>query len=348
MRCSSCGMSIYPGEAKCASCGTPAPSLASEFSSYLSSDDPIPYIPYSAPTATTQAPLTAEQKSTAQTLLDSSPKDTSTLVTQQQQAQKRPSQRQLHPAFTGLLLLAITLLIVMGAGTVLYATILHPVELNAYTTAVAQGELTTQANATATTTANSPQNIYNLTTGKNPSFTDPLDGQHSGLWGKYSNGSSSCAFAKGAYHIQISAQETYYTCLSSVGDFTNYVFQVQFRIIKGSEAGIIFRSTNSIFASYTYTINYTGLYTLGIVFSSQHGTVLAFGRSPAIKTGLNQLNLISVLLRGDEIDLFINKQYVTSVHDQTHPSGAIGLLADNTTHISTDTAFSNVQFWNLP
>jgi 3-keto-disaccharide hydrolase len=314
MRCSSCGMTIYPGEAKCASCGTPAPSLASEFSSYLSSDDPIPYIPYSAPTETTQAPLTSEQKSTAQTLLDSSTKDTSTLVTQQQQAQKRPSQRQLHPAFTGLLLLAIT----------------------------------TQANATATTTANSPQNIYNLTTGKNPSFTDPLDGQHSGLWGKYSNGSSSCAFANGAYHIQISAQETYYTCLSTGGDFTNYVFQVQFKIIKGSEAGIIFRSTNSIFASYTYTINYTGLYTLGIVFNSQQGTVLAFGRSPAIKTGLNQLNLISVLLRGDEIDLFINKQFVTSVHDQTHPSGAIGLIADNTTHISTDSAFSNAQFWNLP
>ena len=172
MRCSSCGMAIYPGEAKCASCGTPAPSLASEFSSYLSSDDPIPYIPYSAPTATTQAPLTAEQKSTPQTLLDSSPKETSTLVTQ----------HQLHPAFIGLLLLAITLLIVMGVGTALYATILHPVELNAYATAVTQGVLTTQANATITATANSPQNIYNLTTGKNPSFTDPLDGQHSGLW----------------------------------------------------------------------------------------------------------------------------------------------------------------------
>lgn len=337
MRCTSCGLTIIPGEAKCASCGTPAPSHTSEFSSYLSNDDPIPYIPYSASTATTQAPLTSEQQSTAQTLLDSSPKEPTTLVTQ----------HQLHPAFTGLLLLAIALLIVMGAGTALYATIFHPVELNAYATAVAQGVLSTQANTTATATANSPQNIYNLVTGKNPSFTDPLDGQHSGLWGKYSNGRSSCAFANGAYHIQISAQDTYYTCLSTGGDFTNYVFQVQLKTIKGSEAGIIFRSTNSIFASYTYTINYTGLYTLGIVFNSQQGSILAFGRSPAIKTGLNQLNLISVLLRGDEIDMFINKQFVTSVRDQTHPSGAIGLIADNTAHISTDTAFSNVQFWNL-
>ena len=75
---------------------------------------------------------------------------------------------------------------------------------------------------------------------------------------------------------------------------------------------------------------------------------MAFGRSSAIKTGLNQLNLISVMLRGDEIDLFINKQLVTSLHDQTYPAGAIGLFADNTMNISTDTAFSNVQVWNLP
>jgi hypothetical protein len=338
MRCSSCGLTIYPGEAKCASCGTLAPSHASEFSSYLSSDDPIPYTPYSAPTATTQAPPSSGQKSTMQTLLDSSPKETSTLVTK----------RQLHPAVTGLLLLAITLLIVMGAGTALYATILHPTELNTYATAVAQGVLTTQANATATATANSPQNIYNLTIGKNPSFTDTLDGQHSGLWGKSSNGSSSCTFANGAYHLQISAKDFYYSCLSTGGDFLNCVFQVQLKIITGLGAGLIFRSTNSAFSAYAFTISYTGLYELDISYNSQQGSILAFGRSSAIKTGLNQLNLISVMLRGDEIDLFINKQFVTSVHNQAHPSGAIGLIADNTTHISTDTAFSNVQFWNLP
>ncbi len=343
MYCTSCGMIIQPGEANCTSCGTPAPSHASEFSSYLSSDDPLPYIPYSAPPATTQAPLTP-----AQTLLESSPKETSTMVTQQQQAQKWPSHRQLHPAFTGLLLLVITLLIVMGAGTAFYATIFHPAELNAHATAVAQGVLSSQANATSTATANSPQNIYNLITSKNPSFTDPLDGQHSGLWGKYGNGSSSCAFSGDAYHIQIAAKDFFYSCPSTGGNFTNCIFQVQMRIIKGLGAGIIFRSTNSVFASYIYTISYIGLYGLDVNTSLQQGSVLAFGRSSAIKTGFNQLNLISVLLRGNEIDLFINKQFVTSVYDHTHSSGALGLFAVNTTHIATDAAFSNVQFWNLP
>src|SRR5260370_6440668 len=252
MQCTSCGLTIHPGEAKCASCGTPAPSHTSEFSSYLSSNDPIPYIPYSTPnstpTTTNKVPLTSEQNRSAQKLLDSGPKETSTIIPQQRPTQKGLSQHQIHPAFTGLLLLAITLLMVMGLGTAFYATILHPAELNAHATAVAQGVLATQATATATAKAHSPQSIYNRITSKNPLFTDPLDGQQSSLWGKYSNGSSSCSFTGVAYHIQISAKDFFYTCLSTGGVFNDCVFQVQMRIIKGLGAGIIFRSTNSEFA----------------------------------------------------------------------------------------------------
>lgn len=119
------------------------------------------------------------------------------------------------------------------------------------------------------------------------------------------------------------------------------------KIVKGIEAGITFRTINSLFASYIYTISVTGQYAIGVSYNSQNALILAFGRSSVIKTGLNQLNLISVLLRGDEIDLFINKHFVTGVHDQAHPSGGIGLIAANPTHISTDVAFSNVQVWNL-
>jgi hypothetical protein len=348
MQCTSCGSTIYSGKSKCASCGTPIPDAGSEFSSYLSSDDPIPYIPYSTPTAPSQSSLTSEQKSRAQTTSQGSSKETSTLVPTQQPLQKGLSQYKLHPAFAGLLLLLISLLIFMGFGTIFYATIIHPNELDAHATAVAQDVLRTQANATAIAKADSPQTIYNLITKTNPLFTDALNGQQSSLWGNSSNGNSSCGFMNGSYHIRISANDFFYSCLSPGSNFTNYVFQVQLKLIKGVNAGIVFRSTHAEYDTYSYSISYTGLYALGVSYSSQQASILAFGRSSAIKTGLNQINMISVLLRGDEIDLFIKKQFVTNVHNQTFSSGAIGLDADNTMHISTDTVFSNVQVWNLP
>lgn len=207
MQCTTCGQIINPDESECASCGTPIPSQESEFSSYLSSDDHLPYIAYNTPAATSQTSLTSEQKSRPQTLSQSSLKETSNLIPKQPSLQKGPSQHQLHPAFAGILILSISLLIFMGFGTAFYATIIHPNELDAHATAVAQEVLTTQANATAIAKAHSPQNIYNLITSKAPTFSDSLNGQQGSLWGNNSNGNSSCGFMNDAYHIQVSTND---------------------------------------------------------------------------------------------------------------------------------------------
>jgi hypothetical protein len=348
MQCTLCEMTIQTGESNCPSCGSPVNSTPSEFSLYHLSDDAIPYIPDSSSSTTASTPDTSQQSHTSQSLLAHSPQSSPDTNLQTQPAQQEPPQRPHHPVYTALLLTTLALLIIMGGGTTYYAIAFHPTELNAHATVVAQSVLAAQARATATANANSPQSIYNQTTSKSPLFEDPLDGQHIGLWGNQGNGDTGCAFANGAYHIRMSAKDFYYSCLAAGSAFSDFVFQVQVTIIKGYEAGIMFRANDPEPSTYFFSISYNGLYALSVAAGPQHGAILAFGRSPAIKVGFNQPNLLSVMAHGSNIDLFINKQFVKRVQDETYATGAIGLFAENTIRVPSDTGFSSAQVWNLP
>lgn len=348
MQCTLCGMTIQTGESNCPSCGSPVNSTPSEFSPYHLSDDAIPYIPDSSSSTTASRPHTSQQSHTSHSLLAHSPQLSPDTSLQTQPTQQESPQRPHYPVYTALLLIALVLLIIMGGGTTYYAIAFHPAELNAHATAVAQGVLAAQGRATATANADSPQSIYNQITSKSPTFEDSLDGQHIGLWGNQGNGDTGCAFANGAYHIRFSAKSFIFYCLAPGNEFSNFVFQVQVTIIKGYEAAIMFRANDPEPSAYFFGISYNGLYSLNIAEGPQHGAILAFGRSPAIKVGFNQPNLLSVMAHGSNIDLFINKQFVKRVQDETYAAGAIGLVADNTIRAPSDTAFNNVQVWNLP
>lgn len=357
MQCTLCGMNIQIGESKCSSCGTPVQTNTSEFSPYLPGDDAIPYIPHEsvmttspneASRTTLSTPHASQQSHDASSLPDYSPQPSNAIVPQTQPAQQEPPQRPHHPVYTALLLTTLALLIIMGGGTTYYAIAFHPAELNAHATVVAQSVLAAQARATATANANSPQSIYNQITSKSPTFEDPLNGQHIGLWGNQGNGDTGCAFANGAYHIRFPARTSIFYCLTPGNEFSNFVFQVQVTIIKGYDSGILFRANDPEPSAYFFAISYNGLYALNVAEGPQYGTVLAFGRSPAIKVGFNQPNLLSVMAHGSDIDLFINKQFVKRVQDETYAAGAIGLVADSTIRVPSDTAFSSAQVWNLP
>jgi hypothetical protein len=73
---------------------------------------------------------------------------------------------------------------------------------------------------------------------------------------------------------------------------------------------------------------------------------LTTGLSPAIKTGLNQPNLLTVIARGSNISLYVNRRYIASVTDNNRSSGLIGVFAQNDGNL-TDVAFSHAQVWNL-
>jgi|SRR5579859_1304881 len=69
--------------------------------------------------------------------------------------------------------------------------------------------------------------------------------------------------------------------------------------------------------------------------------------SSAINTGLNQLNLLTVIARGSTFYLYVNKQYLTSVDDSASSIGAIGVFGENVSGGQVDMAFSEIQVWKL-
>ena len=355
MQCLLCGAEIQAGATKCPSCGTPIPLMpplppqASENIPYDSGVESIPYVDYNPLTAAPSAspasspgtPTTASSSSS----LNSEP-GPSVIPQQQIVKEKRAGRPAILRTTAVLLIILAGLIIVGGGGITAYATFFHTLEFHAQATAVTQNILTEQARATAH--AISPQSTYDRITSMVPSFTDPLDGRHSSPWSNKVKGDTGCAFKNGAYHLHIAPKDLYSYCLATGSNYRNFLFQVQMTIIQGLDAGMVFRTANPSLPSYVFTITYRGIYALNVAIDPQHSRSLAFGRSLAINTGLNQTNLLSVMARDGNISLFINKHFVASASDNTYPSGAIGLVASNFPQTSIDIAFNNAFVWNLP
>jgi lipid-binding SYLF domain-containing protein len=108
-------------------------------------------------------------------------------------------------------------------------------------------------------------------------------------------------------------------------------------IIKGDAGGIVIRWNAK--GAYNISINQDGSYELRVNF-----TIIKGGSSSAIKVGLNQSNLIAIVAHGNTLDLFVNKQYITSLNDSTYSEGGIGISAHAISQ-PTDVEFRNAMVW---
>ena len=192
-------------------------------------------------------------------------------------------------------------------------------------------------------TSPSPQDRYNQITNSNPTFSDPLQSQDKNNWSE----DTECSFSGGAYHVHVPS--TFFAwCIEQSIDFSNFLYQVQLTIAKGDYGGIIFREdyTNTIF--YHFYIGQDGSYNLFLYqdIKGQQGELLQSGHSSAINTGLNQTNLIAVLASGNNLYLYINKQFVTNISDGNSRSGLIGVIALPNNN-PTEVVASNAQVWKL-
>jgi len=140
-------------------------------------------------------------------------------------------------------------------------------------------------------------------------------------------------------------QKGYFTpCFAQATNFSNFTYQVQMTIIKGDQGGIAFRAEASKGRFYYFHINENGTYILETYSNYKSTAVLKHGMSPAIKSGLNQTNLIAVVANGNSLELFINMQKLASVSDGTYNSGQIGVVAENISS-PTEVVFRNVEVW---
>src|SRR5579859_1254095 len=151
---------------------------------------------------------------------------------------------------------------------------------------------------TSTLTPTDAQSFYANVTAGAPTYSTSLANQDSGNWdtGSFSGGGG-CAFTGGVYQLTVPQPGSAGVCAVNSTFISNFVFQVQMTIVSGDGGGIVFRDVNQQMDR--FRIGADG--TFELMNQTQR---LATGTSPAIKAGLNQVNLLTVVAKGQQIYLF--------------------------------------------
>jgi len=212
-------------------------------------------------------------------------------------------------------------------------------------TAVAFNATATSVAANATGTATAYQNLYNSATSGTPALSDPLSDNNSGNgWGVGAH----CQFIAGAFNISIAQTNYFWSCTES-SDFSDFAFQVQMKIIKGDDGGVAFRSSvvNGSYYGYEFAVGQDGSYEFLVCpTNATTCTSLSRGSSGAINQGLNQTNVVTVVVKGNTITLYVNQQEIDSLTDNTFSHGPIGVIAYDITN-PTEVAYNNAKVWTL-
>ncbi len=250
------------------------------------------------------------------------------------------------PGIKNILMLVLACLIIIGAGSLLYnGQVNQQVRADLQASATAQIRMVStnyastaaaQVSATATSSYDPYPPVHGTLV-----FTDPLhDNKLGHHWQEIA---SVCGFMNAAY--EISRDDQGVNMCTGGNALNNFAYQAQMTITQGDAGGLIFRydSTNNNY--YYFSINTKGSYSLSY---SQNGTVIPIlnpASSAAIKTGTGESNLLAVVVRGRNIDLYANNQHLAGINDATVNSGQIGMAAEDSGN-STQVSFSDVKVWN--
>ncbi|GHO95750.1 hypothetical protein KSF_057980 [Reticulibacter mediterranei] len=207
----------------------------------------------------------------------------------------------------------------------------------------------TKATATVVVAATAQANValastYATTTARGVlQFDDPL--QDNGLgyrWDEISVSGGGCAFTNQGYRSRVSQSHVVSPCFARATDYRNFFYQVNMQIVSGDQGGLIFYADAVTDTFYYFRVGADGSYALEIYKQANAVGTLQQGKSEAIKTGLNQNNLLAVSVEKGRIDLYINMQPITSVNDTTLAHGQVGVVAEDVLH-PTEVAFSNAR-----
>ncbi len=370
MNCRVCGLRLPAGVIYCPNCGTPTPAFYSPAgtapdnptveSSSSNVPPPPPYTNYGSQPYEVPSPYST---------LPPAPYNTSppaSYVTNSGAQLTPPPPTQRGGNRTGFIIGIVVLVLVVVVGGVLALTHLGsqantssatptvvPAKATATTqalaTATAITDLTATAQAQATATASvivANPNPYTPGSGK-LALIDPLSDTSRGYaWDVSTHTDGTCAFSGGAYHASTPKPHFFYVCTAEATDFSNFAAEVQMKIVQGDCGGMVFRADSNNGKLYFFEVCQDGTYLFSryLDYTGNNVTDLAGGSSAAIKTGLNQSNVLAVVAQGSTLSIYVNNQKIASANDSTFKHGQIGLFADSNNHPS-EVAFNNVKVW---
>ncbi len=160
--------------------------------------------------------------------------------------------------------------------------------LRARTTATAQAVVAATVGANATVTASVVGATATAFASGNPypphngtlALDDTLSNNSSSGWVVYQADNGGCRFAGGAYQACMTQQQLVNICFADNTDFTDFVYEVDMKILAGDEGGLLFRASHKNATGYYFTIDRSGNYRLALYKSANDVQLLTSGVLP--------------------------------------------------------------------
>jgi len=291
-------------------------------------------------------------------------------------AVKPPAPRRSPLSRSATLIYAVLAMLAMlsGVSLILYSAVIHPAQLHQQATATAIARMNLQAsqtalanaqgsataiavaNATSTAiavataqavaTATALQNVYTQAISGTPVINDSLAGDNYNWDIGNTNDGGGCFFSGSAFHASVRTKGFFLPCIAHATNFSNFAFQINMTFAHGNSGGLAFRMNANQQNGYLFDVTLGGTYGIFIIKSNQASITLTSGQSAAINTGQNAANMLTIVARGNNIFMYVNKQFVASVSDGTYAAGQIGVFASDDS-VASDAAFTRVQVWKL-
>jgi len=167
-------------------------------------------------------------------------------------------------------------------------------------------------------------------------YQDALDGSTKSQWTDDSN----CFFGSGGYHIN--AGFICYAPSDKVGDAVTTVSMKQVSGPITYFYGLVVRRVSKG-NYYEFQVDANGKWRFGKVVNGTSTDIVGQTANTAIKTGLNQVNTLSVQAQGSHFVFSVNGTQVGSADDSTFTSGDIGLIGND----GIEVVFSNLSIANV-
>jgi len=262
-----------------------------------------------------------------------------------------PQQPRRGPSMRVILISVIALVLVIGGivfGLVGYNNAQQSkanADANATATAQANIRATAQANQTATALAATATAVAsNYPFSANLKLTDPLSDNSKGSGWQEDN---LCKFQGNAYHATDTQANTFNSCSAIHTDFSNFTFEVQAVLNSGDGIGITFRGNADKSQFYRLAIYTDGSYAVYLYVDTTGTNSRKLTNGQLTPTpDLTNTNVISVVARGTNMAIYLNKTQVTTFTDPTYSHGQIGVATTDISK-SADAVFSNLNVWQL-
>jgi hypothetical protein len=140
------------------------------------------------------------------------------------------------------------------------------------------------------------------------------------------------------------------------GGMDNFTLEVDFQTgpaCSGKDAyGMIVRAPSQpddvIDSGYVFTFSCDGQYRIYRMDSGNYNGLVNWSTNPAIRSGPNQANKMTVKAQGDQFQVYANGTLLYQLPDATYPYGLFGLVIGSGGTENFQVRVKQIAFWDLP